>query len=188
MGLIGETAAFSVAFFLMLAGLVGIILPVVPGLVLIWLGALIFAIAEGFTRIGPWSFLLLTLVAIIGITADIWMAQLGARLGGASFRSQLVGLAGGFLGALLLPALGGLTETLLGPAAGGLLGTLFAAIGAAIGSVVGVLAAEYHRLREWRGASRAGCGWLLGWLASTVFQLAAGGLMIALFLWQAFAG
>jgi uncharacterized protein YqgC (DUF456 family) len=186
--LLGETAAFTVAFFLMLVGLVGIILPVIPGLVLIWFGSLIFAIAEGFSRVGPGAFALLTLLAIIGISADIWMAQLGAKLGGATFRSQLVGLAGGVLGAVLIPLLGGLIEALLGPVFGGVLGTVLAALGAAIGSVIGVLAAEYHRLGEWRRASRAGCGWLAGWLASTIFQLVMGGLMIVLFLWQAFSG
>ena len=188
MELLGETAAFTVAFFLMLVGMVGIILPVVPGLVLIWLGSLMFAIVEGFSSVGPGAFVLLTLLAIIGISADIWMAQLGAKLGGATFRSQLVGLAGGILGAVLIPLLGGLVEGLLGPVVGGLLGTVLAALGAAIGSVVGVLAAEYHRLGEWGKASRAGCGWIVGWLASTVFQFMVGGLMVVFFLWQAFAG
>ncbi len=187
MELLGETAAFSIAFFLMLVGLVGVVLPVVPGLALIWLGSLVFAIVEGFSRIGPYAFGLLTMLAIIGITADVWMAQLGAKLGGAVFRSQLVGLMGGVLGALLLPLLGGVLETLLGPALGSVLGTALAAGGAAIGSVLGVLGAEYHRLGEWRTASRAGCGWLIGWLASTLFQLVMGGLMMALFLWQAFS-
>ncbi len=188
MGLLGETAAFSFALFLMLVGLVGIILPVIPGLVLIWLGSLIFALVEGFSSIGPGAFALLTLLAIIGISADVWMAQLGAKLGGATFRSQLVGLGGGIAGAVLIPLSGGLIETLLGPALGGVLGTVLAALGAAIGSVIGVLVAEYHRLGEWRQASRAGCGWLAGWLASTVFQVVIGGVMIGLFLWHAFAG
>jgi len=186
--LLGETAAFTVALFLMLVGLVGVILPVIPGLVLIWVGSLIFAVVEGFSSVGPGGFALLTFLAIIGISADIWMAQLGAKLGGATFRSQLIGLGGGILGAVLIPLLGGLIETLLGPILGGVLGTVLAALGAAIGSVIGVLAAEYQRLGEWRRASRAGCGWLAGWLASTIFQVVIGGLMIALFLWQAFSG
>lgn len=188
MGHLGETAAFTIAFFVMLVGLLGVILPVIPGLILIWLGALGFAIAEKFQSIGPLSFLALTLLAILGISADIWMTQLGARLGGAVLKSQLMGLAGGVVGALLGPTLGGLAELVLGPVLGPVLGGILAALGAVIGSIVGVLAAEYRRLGDWHQAFRGGCGWLLGWLASIFFQFLIGGAMIAIFLWQAFAG
>ena len=187
MGLLGETAAFTVAVFLMLIGLLGVILPVIPGLILVWVGALIFAIVDKFSIITPWTFLGLSLLAILGISAEIWMTQLGAKMGGATFKSQLVGLVVGVFGALLIPLLGGLLEVLLGPLLGGILAGIFAALGAVIGSILGVLGAEYYRLREWNQALRAGCGWLLGWLASTLFQLFIGALMIILFLWQAYS-
>ena len=188
MGLLGEAAAFSAAVFLMLVGLLGVILPVIPGLVLVWLGALIFALADKFSTITPLTFIGLSALAIIGISAEIWMAQLGAKMGGATFKSQLVGLVGGVLGALLIPLIGSLLEALLGPVLGGILAGILAALGAVIGSILGVLGAEYYRLREWNQAFRAGCGWLLGWFASTVFQLFVGALMIVIFLWQAYSG
>lgn len=188
MSLLGETAAFSAALFLMLVGLLGVILPVVPGLALIWLGALIFAIVDSFSRISPLVFVFLTVLTIVGISAEIWMTQLGAKFGGATFKSQLVGLAGGVAGALLIPLMGGVFEVLLGPVLGGILGAILAALGAVIGSIVGVLGAEYHRLKEWNPAFKAGCGWLLGWLASVIFQLSVGASMIGIFLWKAFAG
>ena len=172
MELLGQTAAFSTAILVMLIGLVGIILPVLPGLILIWLAALGFAIVEHFARIDPWTFGVLTLLAIVGVSADVWMSQLGARLGGATTKSQLVGLLGGVIGALLFLVFGGIS----------------AGLGAFIGSIAGVLLAEYLRLKEWQPALRAGGGWLLGWLASTIFQLTMGGLMILLFVWQAFSG
>jgi len=171
-GVLGETAAFTAALFVMLVGLVGIILPVVPGLALIWLGALGFAIAEKFASIDPLAFAFLTLLALVGVTADIWMTQLGAKLGGASFKSQLMGLVGGLVGALAFLVFGGLS----------------AGLGAIIGSVAGVLAAEYIRFKDWNKAIKSGLGWLLGWLASTIFQFMIGGVMIAIFLWQAFRG
>ena len=188
MGLLGETAALWVALFLMLVGLLGVILPIVPGLVLIWLGALVFAIVEGFSRISPLVFGFLTVLTIVGISAEIWMTQLGAKFGGATFKSQLAGLAGGVAGVLLVPLMGGVFEVLLGPILGGILGVILAALGAVIGSIAGVLGAEYHRLKEWNPAFRAGCGWLLGWLVSVIFQFSVGVLMIGIFLWQVFTG
>ncbi len=172
MSILGQTAAFTTALIVMLVGLVGIVLPVVPGLALIWLGALGFALVEDFASVDPLTFGFLTLLALIGVTADIWMTQLGAKLGGASFKSQLIGLAGGVVGALAFLVFGGIS----------------AGLGAALGSVVGVLAAEYLRLRDWHKALKSGAGWLVGWLASTAFQLAIGGVIIVVFVWQAFRG
>ncbi len=167
-----ETAAFTIAMMVMIIGLVGVILPVVPGLVLIWLGALGFAIAEKFASIDPLTFAFITIMTLIGVSADIWMTQLGGRLGGASFRSQLMGVAGGIIGALLFLVFGGIS----------------AGVGAIIGSIAGVFGAEWFRYRDWGRAIRSGAGWLLGWIASTLLQLTVGGLVIALFVWQAFRG
>jgi len=172
----------------MLLGLIGIILPVIPGLILIWLGAFGFALAEKFASIDPLAFIFLSVLTIIGVTAEIWMSQLGAKWGGATFKSQLIGLAGGVVGALLVPVLAGLLETLLGPVFGPILAGLLAIFGAAVGSVIGVLGAEYYRLKDRKKAVKAGCGWFMGWLASMIFQFAVGAVIIIIFVWQAFRG
>jgi uncharacterized protein YqgC (DUF456 family) len=170
--LFAQAAAFSLFLLVMLIGLIGIILPVLPGLLLIWLGVLGFAISEGFSSIDPFTFIILTLITIVGVTADIWMSQLGAKMGGAGLKSQLAGLAGGIIGAVSLLFVGGFS----------------AGIGAVIGSIAGVLVAEYRIKKEWPAAVKAGAGWFLGWLASTIFQFVIGGMIIAIFLWQAFRG
>jgi uncharacterized protein YqgC (DUF456 family) len=172
MSLFGQTAALTIAVLVMLIGLVGVLLPVLPGLILVWLGILVYALLEGFAAIDPLTFAVLTLLAVVGITADIWMTQLGARLGGASWRSQLLGLLGGLVGAILFFFLGGIT----------------AGLGALIGSVVGVFVGEYLRYDDWNQALRSGAGWMLGWLASVVFQFVIGGVMIIVFIWQVFRG
>jgi uncharacterized protein YqgC (DUF456 family) len=172
MSLFGQTAALTIALFVMLIGLVGVILPVLPGLVLVWFGILGYAVVEKFAAIDPLAFVFLTLLAAVGITADIWMTQLGAKLGGASWRSQLLGMAGGLAGAIAFFFLGGIS----------------AGLGALIGSVTGVLLGEYWRYEDSAKALRSGAGWLLGWLASMVFQFAIGGVMIAIFVWQVFRG
>ncbi|MBN1317117.1 MAG: DUF456 domain-containing protein [Anaerolineales bacterium] len=172
MDALGQAAVFTTVILVMLIGLLGIILPVLPGLVLIWLGVLVFAIYEGFRSIDPITFSVLTMLTIVGVSADLWMSQLGAKMGGARFKSQLAGLAGGILGALSMV----------------FISRIGAGVGAIIGSIAGVLAAEYHYNKEWPAAIKAGAGWFLGWLASTIFQFVIGGIIFALFVWQAFRG
>jgi len=172
MSLFGQTAALTIALFVMLVGLVGVILPVLPGLILVWLGILVYALIEGFAAIDPLTFVVLTLLAGVGVSADIWMTQLGAKLGGASWRSQLLGLAGGFVGAVLFFFLGGVS----------------AAFGALVGSIGGVFVGEYWRYENWSRALRSGAGWLVGWLTSMILQLIIGVVMIAIFVWQVFRG
>jgi uncharacterized protein len=172
MSLFGQTAALTVALFFMLVGLVGVILPVLPGLALVWLGILGYALVESFAAIDPLTFVVLTVLAVVGTTADIWMTQLGAKLGGASWRSQILGLAGGLAGAILFFFLGGVS----------------AGFGALIGSIAGVFVGEYWRYENWNRAFRSGAGWLVGWLTSMIFQFIIGAVMIAIFVWQVFRG
>ena len=172
MGPLAESAILTVALVIMGVGLLGVILPVLPGLALVWIGALVFALAERFASVDPVTFAALTLLAALGVTADVWMTQLGARLGGASFKSQLAGLAGGVIGAAAFFLAGGWS----------------APVGAFLGSIAGVLLAEYGQKKAWGQAFRSGFGWMAGWLASTLLQLAIGVVMVLLFIWQVFRG
>ncbi len=44
-----EALIFGVAVAFMLVGLIGIVVPILPGTIFIWLGVLAFALVEGFT-------------------------------------------------------------------------------------------------------------------------------------------
>ncbi len=109
--------AFWLALAVMIVGLLGIVLPVLPGLLLIWLVALIYAIAERFATIDPITFVILTILAVTGYTANLWMGQLGAKAGGASFKSVLAGTVLGIIGALV-----GLWGLGIGAIPGGIIG------------------------------------------------------------------
>ena len=150
-----------VALVLMFIGLAGVILPLVPGIVLVYLAALLYAVIEGFARIGPITLAVLTVLAVVGVTADLWVSSLGAKVGGASVWALLGGLALG------------------------LVGLIFSGLpGAIVGSVVGVITVELWRVGDWQKVLRSGAGWLIGWLLSTVVQLSIALIMIAIFLWQ----
>ena len=65
---------------------------------------------------------------------------------------------------------------------------VFNLLGAIIGAVLGVLLTEVVRVGDWRQALKAGSGWAIGWVLSTVFQLVSGLIMVAIFVWQVSQG
>lgn len=164
--------AFWIALAAMIVGLVGVILPVVPGVGFIWLVLLVYAIAERFATIDPITFTFLTLLGAIGFSADLWMSQLGAKAGGASIWSLLAGLLLAAVGAIL-----GLAFLGIG-----------AVPGAIIGAVLGVVLAEWYKRKDWGEALKAGGGWLVGCTLSGGVQFLVAILMIVVFVWQALKG
>ncbi len=162
---------FWVAVVALIIGLIGVILPVIPGVGFIWIVILIYAILERFATIDLLTFGVLTILGAIGVTADVWMTQVGAKAGGASPWSLLVGLLLGVVGAVI--------------------GTLFVVgtiPGAIIGAIAGVVIAEYHRREDWNEALKSGGGWAAGCLLSGAVQLVIAIVMILIFVWQALRG
>lgn len=154
-----------IASLVMLVGVVGTVLPVIPGPALIFGAALVYALIEGFQAVGWPTVLVLGILAVVAATADIWATSIGAKVGGASFWSIVAGLLGGLVGLVL-----------------------FTLPGAIIGAILGVLLSEMVRVRNLRQALKAGSGWAIGWLLSTVLQLGIGLIMVAIFVWQVIQG
>jgi uncharacterized protein YqgC (DUF456 family) len=159
------TIVLILTLFVMLVGLIGIVLPVIPGTVLIFVAAFFYALAEGFQTIGWPTLVVLGLLAAVATSADIWASAVGAKLGGASGWSVVIGLVGGLVGFVL-----------------------FSLPGAIIGAILGVLLTEVLRVGDWRQALKAGSGWVLGWVVSTVLQLGIALTMAAIFVWQVLRG
>jgi len=164
--------AFWTALVVMIVGLIGVVLPIVPGVGCIWLVVLVYAIAERFATIDPMTFAVLTVLGAIGFSADLWMSQVGAKVGGASVWSLLAGLLLGAIGATV-----GLAFLGVG-----------AVPGAVIGTALGVFLAEWYRRKDWREALKAGGGWLVGCTLSGGVQFLIAILMILVFVWQALRG
>jgi hypothetical protein len=167
----------------MIVGLLGVFLPLIPGVGLIWVAALIYAISEGFATIDPITFTVLTILGAVGVTSDIWMSKLGATIGGASFRALMAGLGLGILGGAI-----GLLLSIIGT----VFGAPFLAIGIApcaiVGAVLGVFLVERHVREDWREALKATGGWAVGCILSGVVQFIISSLMILVFVWQALKG
>lgn len=144
---------------IMLLGLLGGVLPVVPGPPLIWLGAVYYGYRTTWVDVSWPSLTLLLLLAIVGSTADLWMGYLGARRGGASGWASLLSLVGGLIGLLI-----------------------FSLPGAIIGSVGTVALLEYRRHGNWQNMLRASGGYIVGWLLSVIVKLAISVAMIVIFI------
>ena len=170
--MVWSALAFGTAIALMSVGLLGVLLPAIPGVGLMWVVILVYAIVERFATIDPLSFAVLTLLGLLGATSDLWLSLLGAKVGGASVWSTLSSLAGALLG--------------------GTVGLFFGGVGAApgmiIGGILGVLLNEYRERRAWEPAWKATVGLMLGFTLSSVLQILIGIAMLAIFVWQVLRG
>ena len=147
-----------VASVLVLAGLVGLVLPALPGAPLIFAGLLLAAWAEGFTYVGGWTIAALAAMALLTLGVDLWATMFGAKKFGASKRAMLGALIGAVIGIFL-----------------GLPGVIF---GPFIGAVAGELSAQ----SDLRQATRAGVGATVGLVLGAAIKLALAFTMIGIFL------
>lgn len=156
-------ALMTVGWILVAVGLVGSILPVLPGPSIIWLGAMAWAWGDGFEHIGWPRLVVLGALAIVAAGADFALSSWGARRSGASWRGIAAASVGGFVGLLVFSIPG-------------------AVIGAAIGLVITEAAGEHGMDAEgMRRAWRSGRGMLLGWIVGIAVQATIGILMAAIF-------
>ena len=77
------------AALLVLAGLAGTLLPVLPGAPLVLAGLLLAAWVDGFVHIGGWTLSLLAVLTIISLIVDFWATAHGAKRVGASKLAML---------------------------------------------------------------------------------------------------
>ena len=78
------TIWYVIAGILVLVGLAGTILPVLPGLPLVFLGMLLAAWAGGFAQVGVGTLVALGVLTLLSVAVDFWAAAVGARRVGAS--------------------------------------------------------------------------------------------------------
>src|SRR5215217_125651 len=161
-----EDPLLALTLVSMVVGLLGSVLPGLPGVTLIFLSALVYAIITDFRTVGAAILVVLFIFAAIAFVADFVATSYGARRFGASNWGTVGGAVGGIAGALI--------------------GLFFLGIGSLFGLILGTIAgvfigASLRRERQgpeeagstgadWRRASRAAGGVFVGYLASVVIQ------------------
>ncbi len=146
----------SVVFFT--AGIIGTVLPALPGAPLIWLGMLIYGVFVNFNNL-PWTFFLgqglaVALIFLVDYLAGIW----GVNRYGGSKAAAWGCILGGLLGVLLA-----------GP------------FGLIIGPFVGAVAGELYQKSSLEKAFQVGIGSMIGLLGGLVLKLAIEVVMIVWF-------
>jgi uncharacterized protein YqgC (DUF456 family) len=143
---------------LVIVGLVGTVLPALPGAMLIVAGLVVAAWADGFTKVGA---LPLVVIGVIGATSylvDFAAAALGAKKFGASPRAMVGAGLGTLLGLFL-----GLPGIIIGPF---------------VGAVIGELTVH----RDMAKVGKAGLAAWIGFLIGMAVKVGIAFLMIGIFL------
>lgn len=140
---------------LMVVGVIGAVVPAIPGTTLILIAIIIWGIVSSSFAAIKIPLIVTVIVLLLSIGVDFLAGYLGAKQAGASKWGQIgafVGLVVGFLG--LLPAL---------PFGGPLLGIL-------LGPLLGAIIGEYLYQRQLGTAIKAGVGIVVGTLIGNLIQ------------------
>ncbi len=154
-----HTLGIVVGAILMLLGLMGCFLPVLPGPPLSFIGLVLLAMIRHFSPpLTPLLILLMCMLTVAVVVLDHVLPILGARRYGSS------------------------KWAIYGSVVGMMAGAFFSPLGMLIGAFAGAVLAEWMASRKKMQALRAGWGVMLGSLLGTVLKLGASGIMAYYFL------
>jgi uncharacterized protein len=139
----------------MAVGLIGTLLPFLPGLPIIWAAALVYGLVEGFGGVGPVAFTLITLLAVTGVVAGLVLPHRRVAARGAPISTVAAGVVLGIIGFFVIPV-----------------------VGLVVGTVGGVLLAERSRTGDWTIAWATTKDLLVGFGIGVAVEFAAGLAMI----------
>ncbi len=143
----------------MAAGLVGILVPVVPGLLLILAAGLWWTIADGGGPVRWTVFAVLTALFCLGTVAKYVLPARSAAARGAPASTLVVGAVGAVVGFFAIPI-----------------------VGVLVGGVAGIYLAEFRRLRDGGRAWVSTRAALVAIGVGLLIELTAGALMLGVWL------
>jgi uncharacterized protein YqgC (DUF456 family) len=153
-----DVALWILSIGLMVVGLAGAVLPVLPGAGLVLAGTVLGAWIDDFQRVGGWTVGVLVLLAALSFVLDYVAGMLGAKKAGAS-KQALIGAAVGTVAGLFLGFVGVLVLPFVGAAAG-----------------------EYLARRDHRAAARVGLATGIGLIVALVAKVVIAFVMIGIFV------
>jgi len=95
-------------FAVMVLGLFGLVVPVFPGNMVIWAGALTYGLVSGFEGRALWFFVPMTLITLAAFSADNVLMGAKAKQAGAAWSSIGIALASAFFTSIFLTPIAGL--------------------------------------------------------------------------------
>ncbi len=146
------------AAVLIAVGIAGLILPLLPGIPLVFAGLVLLAWAENFAFVGWPTLALLGVLALLSYGVDFVASALGAKRFGASPRA----IVGAVLGAVV--------------------GLFFGLPGVVLGPFAGAVIAEFSQRASVGAATRAGVGAVVGLVFGALLKVALAFTMIGVFV------
>jgi uncharacterized protein YqgC (DUF456 family) len=124
-----------VAILLVIVGIAGTVLPMLPGVPLVFVGLLLAAWSNGFVKVGILSMVIIGAIALSAWAVDLVASIITAKKAGASKYA----LWGAGIGAIL-GIFGGIPGLIIGPALGAIIGELITHKDASRATTVGIAA------------------------------------------------
>jgi uncharacterized protein YqgC (DUF456 family) len=146
-----DSVLIAVVAAAMAVGIVGTVVPVVPGLALAWAAALVYGVVGGFGAAGAVAFTVITALTLAGVVIGLVVPQRAAARGGASRGSKWLGAVLAVVGFFVVPL-----------------------VGIVLGGVLGVFLGEILRTRDTAAAWRATAAVVKGFGVAGVMQFLAG--------------
>ena len=143
---------------LMLVGIAGTVLPVLPGTALVLAGIVLAAWIDGFARVGGGTIAVVAVLAVLAWVLDYVAGLLGAKKAGASMQA-IIGAAIGTVAGLLM----------------GIVGVLFMPL-------VGAAAGEYLARRDQQRAVKVGLATWVGIMLGMIAKVVIAFMMIGIFI------
>lgn len=144
---------------LIVTGLVGTIVPMLPGAPLIFAGMIIYAIWDRFEHMSIWTFVVLIILTLFLTVIDYVSHYVGAKVYKASRT------------ALICSAIGGIVGLFTGNVVGFIFGPL-------IGAVIG----ELIDSQDLRKSLKTGTGVFIGFLSGTLVKFVVAVIMVVIFI------
>ena len=151
----------SVTVILFIIGLAGTVIPILPGVPIIWLGTVIFAVFTKFEKVGYWEISIFTVMALFSVVIDYAANLYGAKRMGAGRWGIALAIVGMVVGIII----------------GGLIGLI-------IGTMIGAFVGEIISGKKSGAAFKAGIGTLVGFLGGVLVKIVIGLIMIGVFVWR----
>ena len=152
-----DVALWILSAALIVVGVAGAVLPVLPGAALILAGAVLGAWIDDFQRVGGWAVGVLVALALLSWVLEYAAGLLGAKKVGAS------------------------KEALIGAGIGTIAGLFFGFFGVLVLPFLGAAAGEYLARRDRRGAVQVGVATGLGLVVALVAKVVIAFVMVGVF-------
>ncbi len=154
-----ETLATVIILFVLLIGLVGTIVPILPGILLMWAGVVVYGFLVGFDTLGIVITIAVTLISALAFALGLIVPKRAADEAGAARSSQWAAAIGAVIGFFVIPI-----------------------VGVVVGALVGIALSEYNSKGSWELARGSTIAVAKGFGLSAILQFGCG--VAILFVWM----